>query len=132
MGPLRRFLTQDRRLALALVVLALALRAMVPPGFMVGTSTLTLKVEICADASARHLVREIVIPRDGAPSQAGEQSPPCAFSSLLMAGSDAALSVFVAAALAFVLALGFAPLPVPCLRNPAFPRPPLRAPPAPR
>ena len=92
-----------------------------------------LTVQVCADSIGQHLTTQIVIPPSGVPSghhgDQGKGEGTCTFSALSMAslaGADAALLVL---ALAFILALGFAPQAPPLRERPAYLRPPLRGPP---
>jgi hypothetical protein len=134
MAFLRRLLRDHRRLALLLVALTLAIRALVPAGYMVGGQTTTLTIAVCADASGAQQIRQIVVPHDGkggAPVQGdhAKDSGACSWSSLAMGALTGADTALLAIALAFIVALGFAPatlrLPAPA----AYLRPPLRGPP---
>ncbi|MFA7601897.1 MAG: DUF2946 family protein [Novosphingobium sp.] len=130
MQALRALAHTHRRLALLLVLCALALKALVPAGFMPGQQGTTITIEICADASGSIAAQQIVIPRADAKQDHGKDGTACSYAALgfaALAGADAAL---LALALAFILALGFAPAVMPPLRRIAFLRPPLRGPPA--
>jgi hypothetical protein len=92
-----------------------------------------LTVTICADASGVPKQVQIAIPaKDGAGSdhsEATDNGQPCAFSGLghnALAGAD---PVLLAAALAFILLVGLAPLRALPARDIPFLRPPLRGPP---
>jgi hypothetical protein len=117
-----------------LLAVALAVRVLVPAGYMPGPGTRVLTVEVCADTQGRRLTTQIVLPHSGGPvERQGDHAKgegACTFSALSMAalaGADAGLLVL---ALAFILALGFAPHGPPLRHRPAFLRPPLRGPPA--
>lgn len=132
MQQLRALLFRNRTAAILVVLAALCMKIVVPTGFMIGQGANVLTVEICADASGDHLTKQIVIPmKDGGEKSGGKQSKgECPFSSLSMgslAGTDVAL---LALALAFILALGFAPVRYSRLKDASFLRPPLRGPPA--
>ncbi|MEW9855793.1 DUF2946 family protein [Novosphingobium sp. M1R2S20] len=132
MRELRRILLSRRWCALLLLTAALAVKALVPAGFMVSAEAQVLTVSICADASGAHLTREIVIPRQQTSEDRASQhakSVVCPYAALSMAGTPGADPALLALALAFILALAFAPLPVPELAAPAQLRPPLRGPP---
>ena len=136
MASLRRLLRDHRRCALLLVALALAIRGLVPAGYMIGGQTTTLTIAVCADASGAQQFRQIVVPHDGksgAPMQGdhAKDGGVCAWSSLAMGAVAGADPVLLALALAFILALGFAPATVPTPRAFARLRPPLRGPPLP-
>lgn len=112
-----------------LVVVALCLKAALPTGFMISQQSRTLTVEICADSLGRMVTHQLVLPMKG--DAGGEQGKgECPFASLSMASLDAADPVLLAAALAFILALGFAPAHLPRLERATRLRPPLRGPPA--
>ena len=124
------------RLWLALMLLALAVKALLPAGFMVSaTGERFLTVTICADASGTPKQMQIAIQgKDdigGDHSKAADKGQPCAFSGLGHAALGGFDPVLMAAAIAFVLLAGFAPLRPPALRDAAFLRPPLRGPPSP-
>lgn len=139
MLPLRIFLRSHRHMAALILALALALRALVPAGYMVGSpaasGTRFLTIEICADVLGQRVTRQIAI---GQSAPTGDHQPaanqrgdhPCAFSTLTMAALAGADVVLLAAALAFVLALGFAPVASPARPGTPRLRPPLRGPPA--
>jgi hypothetical protein len=138
MGFVRAFFRDHRRFAALLVALALAMKALVPGGYMIGQQGKVLTVTICADASGTGLTRQIVVPTSESESQSdrgksgehGKSDSPCPYAALGMAALGGADTVLLALALAFILALGFAPLrPVRPERR-AYLRPPLRGPPA--
>lgn len=134
MTQLRTILLDHRRLALLLVAFALAMKALVPGGYMLGTQSQVITVSICADSSGGHLTRQIVVPRESGEKDTVSQhakSGPCAFTALGMAGLAGAGPILLGLALAFILAIGLAPLPIPVLQPRAHLRPPLRGPPAP-
>lgn len=134
MQALRAFFHAHRRLAVLLFAAALAMKALVPAGFMLGQQSRVLTIEICADTLGAKITRQIVVPHQSKPGEGqsaqAKGAGTCAFSSLAMAslaGADAAL---LALALAFIIALGFTPAAQPQLRRVAHLRPPLRGPPA--
>lgn len=129
MPALRAFLRTHRRLALGLVALALVLKALIPAGYMLSDTAHVLTVTICGDASGQPLVKQIAVPAKGAPDHAKGQEG-CAWGLLAWAALPGADLALLAAALAFILALGFAPIrPAPPARGFHL-RPPLRGPPA--
>jgi hypothetical protein len=135
MSSLRALTARYARLALVLVVLALAIKALVPPGYMISsTGERFLTVTICSDASGTPKQMRIAIPyKDETGSghaEAADKSQPCAFSGLGHAALGGADPVLLAAALAFILLVGLAPLRTPPARDIAFLRPPLRGPPS--
>lgn len=130
MPTLRAFLRDHRRLALGLVVLALLIKALIPSGYMLSDRAgHVLTVTICGDASGQTLTKQIEVPAQGKGDHAKAEAT-CAWGLLAMAALGGADVMLLAAALAFILALGFAAV------RPALParrshlRPPLRGPPA--
>jgi hypothetical protein len=134
MSSLRAFIRRYAQLALLLVVLALAVKALVPAGYMISSSgERFLMVTICADASGASKQMRIAIPDEDGPggdhSEAADKSQPCAFAGLGHAALGGADPSLLAAALAFILLVGLAPLRAPPARDIPFLRPPLRGPP---
>lgn len=135
MFSLRAFSHRYAQLTLVLVVLALAVKALVPAGYMISsTSERFLTVTICADASGTPKQMRIAISdkneKGGDHSEAADKSQPCAFSGLGHAALGGADPLLLAAALAFILLVGLAPLRSPPARDIPFLRPPLRGPPS--
>ncbi|NKJ42976.1 DUF2946 family protein [Novosphingobium sp. SG720] len=135
MIALRAFLLRNRGLALALVALALAMKALVPAGYMVGGETRSFTIQLCSEGiDGRHdLVRQVVVPASGAADKAdaghAKAQGTCPFGALghaLLGGAD---PVLLAGALAFILALGFAPVAALAPRRHSHAWPPLRGPP---
>ncbi len=134
MTSLRALTRRNARLTLVLLALALAVKALVPTGFMIAPAgERFLTVTICSDATGVPKQMQIAIPdkldAGGDHAEAADKGQPCAFSGLghaLLSGADPAL---LAAALAFILLIGLAPLPTLPARDIAFLRPPLRGPP---
>lgn len=132
MHLLRAFFMQHRALAFGLVVAALCMKMLIPAGMMIGHDSQTLTVQICADGMGQTLTRQISIPMkpDGSDPAAKAAKGDCAFSALGMTATAGADLALLAAALAFIMMLGFAAV------RPSLPmlfshlRPPLRGPPA--
>lgn len=132
MQALRALLQRHRLLAIALAVCALAIKAAVPAGYMVGQHGTVLTIEICADASGGALTKQIVIPSSGQKSDRSDHAKAqqtCPFGTLAQGALAGADPVLLALAIAFILALGFAAAPSAPLKRIAFLRPPLRGPP---
>lgn len=132
MHAFRTFLRHHRALAGLLVAAALCLKVIVPTGFMVGGDMRSITVQICHDAGDGPLVKEIAVPvkegmSDGPGKPAKGECPYAALSMVSLTGTDAAL---LALALAFIIALGFAPISFAPPRRDYHLRPPLRGPPA--
>lgn len=134
MQALRALIHRHRLVALLLVVFALAVKAAVPAGYMVGQHGTVLTVQICADASGGTVSKQIVIPQSGAPADgksAHDKAPAtCPYAALGFAALTGADAVLLALALAFIVALGFTAAPPVPLHRISFLRPPLRGPPA--
>ena len=129
MEALRALLLRYRAMAIAVVLIALCMRALVPAGMMVSAGTKFLTVEICADASGLDAKHRIAIPVKGDPLSKSADSP-CAFSALGMAALGGADGIVLALALAFILLTGFAPVRAVLVRISGHLRPPLRGPPS--
>jgi len=136
MQLLHTSLMRHRALALLVVMTALCMKILVPTGFMIGQDSRILTVRICADASGSHTARQLVIPIRDAGGESGSKQDgnskkgECPFASLSMASIAATDPALLALALVFILALGFAPTPIPLPRRVHHLRPPLRGPPA--
>ena len=134
MQTLRAFFQAHRRLAVLLLAAALAMKALVPGGYMLGQQSRVLTIEICADTMGAKITRQIVVAHQGKPGEAqtaqAKGDGTCAFSSLALASLGGADAALLAVALAFIIALGFTPTAQPRPRRGAYLRPPLRGPPA--
>ena len=131
MDSMRAFFRGHRKLAALLVTAALLLKLAVPAGFMVGTGANAITVEICHGISAPASASVAAIPVKHA-----DQEPPgksgkgeCPYGALAMASLSGTDTVLLALALAFILALGFAPMRFALLHRAPFLLPPLRGPP---
>ena len=133
MTALRTLLLRHRALAILLVAAALCLKALVPAGYMLEADHKVLTVAVCMDSAGHTVTRDIVVPMKGSPAgdaaRHAEAGKACAWSSLGMASLAGADALLLAAALAFILALGFAPATAPRPRRAVWLRPPLRGPP---
>jgi hypothetical protein len=132
MRRLRHILLEQRRLALWLVAIALAVKALVPGGYMVGQQGTALTIAICGDAAGANLVRKIVVPQRETPEDLAlhhAKGAACPYSALDMAGTAGTDPSLLVLALAFILAIGLAPLVAPALATRSHLRPPLRGPP---
>lgn len=130
MAALSILLRKHRTTAFLLIALALAMKAVVPVGFMLGTQDKVLTVLICADASGEHLTRTIAVQGSSTSDSKAKAGDACPFASLSFASLGVDDAPFVALAIAFLLLLGFAPVRIPTLGSVTYIRPPLRGPPA--
>ena len=130
MNGLRTFLQRHRALAALAFALVLSVKLIVPAGYMVGAGSKILTVVICSSVTGEHETTQLVIPMTGEKSGHGvSKADPCPYSALSMASLSGADGPLLAAALAFILALGFAPAAA-VLRQPGdHLRPPPRGPP---
>jgi len=136
MSRLKALTRKHARLSLGLLVLALAIKALLPAGFMVSTSDERfLTVTICADASGTTKQMQIALQgKDdigGDHSELADKGQPCAFSGLSYAALGRVDPALLVAAIAFILLARHEPLRPPVLGDIAFLRPPLRGPPFP-
>lgn len=129
---MRAILLQHRLLAILVVMAALCMKIVVPSGFMIGQNSKVLTVQLCTDGLGHAVTAKIAIPMKGEPSDSsGKQGKAeCPFASLSMASMTGADPALLALALAFILALGFAPARTSHPQRVFHLRPPLRGPPA--
>jgi hypothetical protein len=131
----RALIRQHRHIAMMIVALALCMKALVPTGYMLGSSGARfLTVQICSDGLQLHKVTQIAIPIQGnsqdGHGEHGKADSPCAYSALSMASLGGADAPLLAIALAFILVLGFVAIAPTPLEQISHLRPPLRGPPA--
>lgn len=129
MIPLRRLVLRHPLLAGWLVALTLAMKLLVPAGFMPMVSGHSITISICSGYAPMPMAM---------PGMKGHANPdghhdrtvtPCAFGELTMPGLAGADPVLLAAALVFILALGFMILAVRARKAPSRLRPPAIGPP---
>ncbi|RMF09579.1 MAG: hypothetical protein D6763_07550 [Alphaproteobacteria bacterium] len=132
---LRTLLISHTRLTLLLLAFTVAVKAVVPPGFMVsrdGDGFLT--VTICSAASGTSRQMKIAIPGKGDAgdnhSTAADEVQHCAFSGLGHAALGGTDSVHLAGPMDLVTLSGPVPLQAPPARDLSFLRPLLRGPPS--
>lgn len=131
MDALRTLIRDYRMAALLLVAMALAVKALVPQGYMIGSGQKLLSVQICLDG-LEHKTVEIAIPMQdgGSGKPVKSDSAPCAFTALSMTALGGADAPLLALALLFILATGYRPITRTLRGKPLYLRPPLRGPPA--
>ena len=134
MPALRAFIMTRRHLAMALIGLALLLKAMIPAGFMLASDGgRTLTITICSDATNGLKQMQLAIPGkqpEGSPSNTAQKDGHCAFAGLAKVAIGGADPFLLALAFAFILLLGLAPAGPGLRELPDHLRPPLRGPPA--
>ena len=134
MHSLRALILGHRAIALAVLVLALCIKAAMPAGFMLSSSPdRVLSVTICAESTGGLETMRLVIPGKAHDESRVDQvakSDQCAFSGLAKLAIGGADAILLAAVLAFILVLGLTPLRRLAFRPISHLRPPLRGPPA--
>lgn len=135
MRALRALMRRRRSCFALLLACTLAVRLIVPAGFMPAMDGGGLSLRICSGmASGSEMAAMPAMPHGGHGEHDGEgggkAQTPCAFAGIGMAALGGADPVLLLAALlfAFLLASRAAPWPLP--KPPSRLRPPLRAPPA--
>lgn len=126
----RTLLRRHRALAALALAFMLAVRLLMPSGFMLAPEAKVLTVVICTGVVGDHQTAQLVIPQDKheAGHEAGK-SDPCPYSALSMASTAGAHGPLLAAALAFILTLGFVAIVAIQRKKAAHLRPPSRGPP---
>jgi len=134
MLSLRSLIRNHRHSVLALLVLALCIKALVPNGFMVSASNESfLTVTICSESSGDLKQVQLVIPRAEQGSKDSDHRPKgehCAFAGLSHFALGGVDMFLLALALAFLIIRGLAPTQHQPYRFISNLRPPLRGPPA--
>jgi len=130
MSGIRTLLHRHRALAALVLVFMLSVRLLMPSGFMLAPDAKVLTVVICTGVVGEHQTAELIIPQNQQTSghEAGKADP-CPYSALSMAAIAGADGPLLAAALAFILALGFTSIATPSREPERYLRPPLRGPP---
>ncbi|MGA1797351.1 hypothetical protein VH567_01050 [Sphingomonas sp. 4RDLI-65] len=147
MTALRRLLAH-RSLAILVCLAALAMKLLVPSGYMIASDHGRLAITLCPGVSSQAIAMPMAMatpmtmsmhadmadhamPQDhGSSKEHGKTEMPCAFSSLSAQALGAVDPILLVLAIAFVMALGLRairPLPT---SLPRYLRPPLRGPPA--
>jgi hypothetical protein len=133
MRSIRIFLRRYPALALAVLALALAVKAMVPAGYMLAadSKSLSLTVTVCTGMDTMQKTIEIPVHKsqDGKSSHEQAGDSPCAFTALshaLLGGAD---GILLALALLFIVTVGFGSITPNLVQKWRRLRPPLRGPP---
>jgi hypothetical protein len=129
---MRAFFLRHLAVTILVVMAALCMKIVSPTGFMIGQNSKVLTVQICDEAFGNHTLKHLVIPMEDGGSESGHKQGKgeCPFASLSMASMAGADPSLLALALAFILALAFAPARIPAPKRASYLRPPLRGPPA--
>jgi hypothetical protein len=130
MRGVRTLLHRHRALAALALAFMLAVRMLMPPGFMLAPDAKVLTVVICTGVIGEHQTAQLVIPQtEQKPGHGADKSDPCPYSGLSMAATAGADVPLLATALAFILALGFAAIAAIQRERAPYLRPPSRGPP---
>jgi hypothetical protein len=116
----------------ALLLLALAMKALMPAGMMFAVQDRHITVVVCADGLGEHRTVDLVVPIDQAPAgkkSTGTDDTPCPYAGLGMAGLPGANAILLAGALGYILVRSIPASPAPRLEPVRQLRPPLRGPP---
>ncbi len=139
MPTLRRHLLTHNALAMLVIIVALAMKAVVPAGFMPMLVEGRVVIALCSGSgpvtalpdTGHHATMAAHHGGHGTPDapQHDNKSQPCAFSGLTVPSLAGADPVVLAIAIAFVLALGLRVVAALPATRPVRLRPPLRGPP---
>ena len=142
MTGFRRSLLQHRLLAVWLVAAALAMKLLVPAGYMPMVSAGSITLELCSGYEPQKMAKAMAMPgmagdmampdmagKHGHKDGHGKVEMPCAFGGLAMPGLAGADPILFIVAIAFIMALGLLVTPMPPLGRTTHLRPPLRGPP---
>lgn len=132
MQPLRRLVASHRLVAGAILALALAMKLVMPTGFMPTVADGRIVVRMCSGTGPMTMVMTIPGLEQGKHDGEGHpdrHEPPCAFSGLSAPSLAAADPILLALAILFVLSMGVRALAAPTTAAPPYLRPPLRGPP---
>lgn len=124
----RRFILSHRLAFGALLALALAMKLVMPAGFMPVAGAGKLMVLVCTQFGPQRVAIDV----PGAPAKpddAAKADQPCVFAGLTQALLPGADPLQIAAALAFILTLGFAAVILPAPLRAQHAWPPMRGPP---
>ena len=131
MDRIRQYFKTPPSGAVLLSALALAMKVLVPAGYMLAPSSKFLTVLVCSGTNMDPVTIKVPMaptaPDTGDSDTAGKEV--CSFSGLGLAGLAATDPVLLAAAILFILALGFLPVQPALQAITAYLRPPLRGPP---
>jgi hypothetical protein len=129
----RRFLAQ-RYFAVLLCAATLLLKLLVPAGYMIGSEHGRMTIELCSGVVAQPTTlaapeMQLDMLGHGKSQDHGKAEMPCAFTGLSAASLGAVDPIQIAAAVAFVMAVGLSPVVLPANIRRGYLRPPLRGPP---
>lgn len=131
---LRRLFHAYRFAAALICIAALALRVLIPSGYMISGEQGQVAVTICSDGASKLKSMDMsamhhAVPESGQSPDHGKAEMPCAFSGLSLQAL-AGMDPLVLAAIAFVMAVALRPAQALAPPIRLYLRPPLRGPPA--
>jgi hypothetical protein len=133
MRSIRILLRAYPALALAVLAMALAIKAIVPAGYMLAADSKSLFLTVTVCTGIDTMQKTIAIPvhksQDGKSSHEQASDNPCAFTALSHAPIVGADGILLALALLFVVAAGFVSITPTMAQTWRRLRPPLRGPP---
>jgi len=123
-----------------LCVAALAMKLLVPTGYMIANQSGHIAITLCPGAAPMaatsmdmstpdHIMAGHAMPEHDPSTSHGKTELPCAFSGLSALALASVDAILLAAAIAFVVALGVRPVHAPVHASAPHLRPPLRGPP---
>lgn len=127
----RRLLVQ-RGLTALICCGVLALRLLVPSGYMLDAGDSRITISICNGVASAPMSVALPLRHDGGKqdsTQHGEHIAPCPYGSLAHAALPAVDPIQLARLLVFILALVWLGRILPARKEPTYVRPPLRGPP---
>ncbi|MFA5963122.1 MAG: DUF2946 family protein [Sphingomonas sp.] len=128
MSSLRRLVHAHVAVVAILIALTLAMRIIVPAGFMPSLSSGTLTITVCTGTSHETMELAIAGMKKGDAGQHEKQSR-CAFADLALPWLSAVDPIQLAAAITFIMAMAFFVTPALRLVRARRAWPPLRGPP---
>jgi hypothetical protein len=130
MTPLRHYLRDRRHLAMAIVMVAMVMRLLMPVGFMPDVSGGKVRIVLCTGHAAP--IAAMPMHHGGGDHEHGQSAKhdmPCPYSSASGHGLAGVDPIQLAIALAFVMLLCLRPMAMPRVSAAPRLRPPLRGPP---
>ena len=131
MHRLRRLALNNRALAATLFALAMAMKVLIPAGFMPIIEDGRIVISLCSGTGPMKMMMAMPGPDHGKSdeNQHGKVEQPCAFAGLTAPSLAAADPILLVLAILFVMTLSQRPILPRVVQRPAHLRPPLRGPP---
>ncbi|QHL89649.1 hypothetical protein GVO57_00955 [Sphingomonas changnyeongensis] len=134
MTRLRALILGHKAVAIAMIAVALAVKALIPAGFMPSRAGQAFMIELCWDGANDPGPVRIALPMKGDAGDPAVQADMkaksgCLFTGLAMAATAGVDALLLAIAIAYVMALGLRPVAPVLRRHGPGLRPPLRGPP---